>query len=102
MLGNERNETMETEVFFYERRKYGGDDETPVACGDCNWNGAGCDLNGISDYEERVAPGEVTPAGECPECGALAYLAKGIAPTGRAAKPRMATASPSSPVASSP
>ena len=29
-------------------------------------------LNPIKDYNERVEPGKTAPAGECPECGALA------------------------------
>jgi hypothetical protein len=61
-------------VFFYEHRDYGGDDQTPVECGDCDWTGSACDLDGISDYEQRVAPGEPTPAGQCPKCAALAYI----------------------------
>lgn len=31
-------------------------------------------LNEPSDLWERVEPGEEMPAGECPKCGALAYL----------------------------
>lgn len=32
-------------------------------------------LDSIADAQHRITPGEETPAGECPECGALAYLA---------------------------
>jgi hypothetical protein len=63
-----------TQVFFYEHRDYGGDDQTPVECGDCDWTGSACDLDGISDYEQRVSPGEPTPAGQCPKCAALAHI----------------------------
>jgi len=63
-----------TQMFFYEHRDYGGDDQTPVECSDCNWTGVACDLDGISDYEERIAPGEETPAGQCPKCCALAHV----------------------------
>jgi hypothetical protein len=28
----------------------------------------------IADIQERLDPGGVVPAGQCPECGALAYL----------------------------
>ena len=64
-----------SQVFFHERRCDGGTDATPCACQNCDWEGEACDLNGISDYEQRVSPGEITPAGECPECGALAHVA---------------------------
>jgi hypothetical protein len=55
---------------------YGATDRTKVACEDCDWQGEACELEGISDFSERVAPGEICPAGECPECGALAHVAK--------------------------
>ena len=69
-----------SQVFFYERRCDGGADATLCACQNCDWAGEACDLDGISDYEQRVAPGEITPAGQCPECGALASLKEGAAP----------------------
>lgn len=47
-----------------------------VACDDCEWNGKGADMEMIGDFEERVYAGEICPAGECPECGALVYLVK--------------------------
>jgi hypothetical protein len=28
----------------------------------------------VADIEQRIAAGETVPAGECPECGALAHL----------------------------
>lgn len=31
------------------------------------------DLKEIQDIFERVSPGEIMPAGECPECGALCH-----------------------------
>ena len=31
-------------------------------------------LNEIKDFHQRVQAGQVVPGGECPECGALAYL----------------------------
>ena len=55
---------------------YGPDDKTKVACADCNWTGKAGELEAISDFSERVAPGEQCPAGECPACGALAHIAK--------------------------
>jgi hypothetical protein len=57
---------------------YGATDRTKVACEDCDWQGEACELEGISDFSERVAPGEICPAGECPECGALAHVARGL------------------------
>ncbi len=49
-------------------------DDAKVECGNCGWTGVGEDLKLMSDFEERVAAGEVCPAGQCPECGALAHL----------------------------
>lgn len=31
------------------------------------------DLNEIKDYDQRVAPDEAQPDGECPECGAVCH-----------------------------
>jgi len=43
------------------------------ACGNCDWHGPTGDCREIRDYAERIEAGEEAPAGECPECGALAY-----------------------------
>jgi hypothetical protein len=47
-------------------------------CQNCEWRGTmdqlGCQLEDTADLLERVASGEIMPAGECPECGALAHL----------------------------
>ena len=53
---------------------YGPMDRTRVACDDCNWKGQAGELDAISDFSERVSPGELCPAGECPSCGALAHV----------------------------
>ena len=45
-----------------------------VRCDNCDWDGVGDDLDLISDFEERVSADCLVPAGQCPECGALAYL----------------------------
>ena len=45
-------------------------------CGDCDWTGSGKELDMIHDIQERIDPGSIVPAGECPDCGALAYLDK--------------------------
>lgn len=44
---------------------------TPRKCLLCDWEGKDTDLNAIEDLQERVAPGELYPAGECPDCGFL-------------------------------
>lgn len=45
-----------------------------ASCDSCGWAGPGDDLEPISDFEERVAPGEPCPAGECPKCGGLCRI----------------------------
>ena len=49
-------------------------DGAKVSCGNCDWTGTEDDCNEIEYFSERVTPGETMPAGECPECGALAHL----------------------------
>ena len=48
--------------------------DRPVRCDDCEWTGLGHMLNQVSDIEERIDPGAEVPAGQCPKCGALAYV----------------------------
>lgn len=49
-------------------------DRTPCRCDNCNWVGAAGEAElEICNVEERLEPGGVVPAGECPECGGLAY-----------------------------
>ena len=49
--------------------------EPPCQCDNCGWEGPQGDLDRISDYAERAAPGFMEmPAGQCPECGCLAYF----------------------------
>lgn len=43
-------------------------------CDNCDWTGPDDDLNDVKDLLERVDPGGEMPAGECPQCGDLAYL----------------------------
>lgn len=51
-----------------------GHEEDPyVACGNCLWIGRESECNPITDVTERVMPGEIMPAGECPECGAVTH-----------------------------
>jgi hypothetical protein len=41
-------------------------------CANCDWTGE--DVRPIKHYSERVDPDDdAEPAGECPECGCLAY-----------------------------
>ena len=51
-------------------------DTRPVTCQDCGWKGtvAHCEPIAPRYLPERVAAGDVMPAGECPECGASAML----------------------------
>lgn len=51
-------------------------------CDNCLWTGHTDELRPIQDLAERVTPGGIVPAGECPECGALAYLSEGPDPKG--------------------
>lgn len=61
--------------------------ETRCECGNCEWTGPesklGCELGDVPDLYERLDPGGVVPAGECPECGALAYPVDSQPPTNR-------------------
>ena len=43
-------------------------------CDNCGWSGPDADTEEIRDVMERVAPGEIMPVGECPDCGALVHL----------------------------
>lgn len=45
-----------------------------VECADCEWEGRESQTAPIKDIFQRVEPGEPMPAGECPDCGALAIL----------------------------
>ena len=50
-------------------------DDRPVKCYNCNWIGTADTMDRlIFNLDNRLVPGGVIPAGECPECGALAYL----------------------------
>jgi hypothetical protein len=56
--------------------------ETAIAseCGDCDWAGPAGELLQASDLDERLDPGSIVPAGECPKCGSLAYYTDEAAP----------------------
>lgn len=44
----------------------------PCDCGGCSWTGTAGDL--APPDGAILTPGDASPAGRCPECGALAYL----------------------------
>lgn len=48
--------------------------DAPCSCQDCDWQGPASALLMVASVEERITAGEIVPAGECPECGALAHL----------------------------
>lgn len=50
------------------------DHKHPCRCDDCGHVCPIDELDIVSDIEQRLTPGTETPAGECPECGALSYL----------------------------
>lgn len=43
-------------------------------CDNCPWEGDADELDLIADIEQRLDAGGLVPAGQCPNCGALAYL----------------------------
>lgn len=45
-----------------------------VHCDNCEWIGTAGNLLDIDDLGQRLDAGGVVPAGQCPECNALAYL----------------------------
>jgi hypothetical protein len=51
---------------------------TTYACEECDWTGTMSEINGIHHIHhihDRVLPGELAPAGCCPECGAVIGIA---------------------------
>lgn len=56
------------------------DGRTQCKCDNCGFACTAGELHMIADIQERLTPGGVVPAGQCPGCGALSYLVKaGIA-----------------------
>jgi hypothetical protein len=49
--------------------------DTRVRCDNCAWRGTLAEVRTVQDAGERLEVGGTVPAGECPQCGALAYLA---------------------------
>ncbi len=51
------------------------DEPEPVhVCENCNWQGPEDELGEIQHIGQRLDPGSEVPSGECPDCGALAYI----------------------------
>jgi hypothetical protein len=48
---------------------------TRCCCDNCTWRCTAVETKVIRDFWQRVDPAGEVPVGECPECGALAYLA---------------------------
>lgn len=54
---------------------YDQSDTRSCWCENCEWRGQANQTRfPIPDLWERIEPGGEVPVGECPECGALAYL----------------------------
>ena len=51
-----------------------------ATCQNCGWTGPADRCGPLVDLWERVQPGDVMPAGECPECRAAAMLDETPAP----------------------
>ena len=45
-----------------------------ASCANCDWKGPIADLAEYRDFWSRVQPGDTVPAGDCPNCGAHAFL----------------------------
>ena len=46
------------------------------ACADCDWQGPVTEAGEVRDFWSRIEPGDEFPAGDCPRCGAFAFLIK--------------------------
>ena len=66
-------DATEPKDFFFDS-DCGYDASIPLTeCANCGDIYPADRLKPIKDYHERVAPGEVAPSGECPDCGALCH-----------------------------
>lgn len=50
------------------------DGSVACECANCDWHGPLDECDGVDNIGARLDPGSTVPAGQCPECGALAYL----------------------------
>lgn len=48
--------------------------EYRARCDNCSVVHSSRELGEIKDAEQRLTPGGEVPAGECPDCGCLAYV----------------------------
>lgn len=57
------------------------DKDNPITkCDNCGKQFMLSELNGHKNFWERIEPGSEIPAGDCPDCGAFAYLVKQTPP----------------------
>ena len=47
-------------------------------CDNCDWKGRSEECEDIRDFWSRVEPGDIMPAGDCPECGAFCFLVRNV------------------------
>ena len=71
-----RNRDNQIESQWREDELELADEDRAVKCDNCDWKGTETECNEAKDLSERLDPGCEVPAGECPECGCLAYLVK--------------------------
>lgn len=83
LVASSQEEEEDDDAWLNESEKHGTDTDgallTPsrgdaVYCQNCDWTGEEADCDPINDLQQRVAPGEPMPAGECPRCGSLCQL----------------------------
>ena len=69
---------MSADITIVHMSKWSADVSSQCKCDDCQWQGPmvqlGKQLDETPDLNQRLSPGSVVPAGECPKCGAFAYL----------------------------
>jgi len=49
-------------------------DDAVCECSNCEWEGPPSEVEDLKDPNERLYPGEIVPAGECPKCGCTAHV----------------------------
>lgn len=69
--GDGRPDSM-TQLYIHTNYPYA--DDYPCRCANCGETLSSSALNCITDAEDRLTPGEETPAGQCPECHGLVYV----------------------------
>ncbi|MDR6954164.1 hypothetical protein J2X65_003532 [Ancylobacter sp. 3268] len=56
-------------------------DDIPCRCENCDATMPASELVMVTDIEERISPGCIVPAGQCPHCHGLAYYEDASAPS---------------------